>query len=198
VRDAWLRTATLRGPWTWAELKHQFRAFLPAAQSKTLCATLQQWGASPEDLAPLLRLVRAIVFSNAVHRAQMKGATWAAGTARNLHYKATPEVPGALRPLLDIVERVFSDLGQLLEWQFNPPIVLHERDAKNRPTHRTVRLSRLDETVREAVERARRELRWLREALRTDTQRSRGRKATLEAPRRCAARPGGGGQASSL
>jgi hypothetical protein len=188
VRDAWLRTATLRGPWTWAELKHQFRAFLPAAQSKTLCATLQQWGASPEDLAPLLRLVRAIVFSNAVHRAQMKGATWAAGTARNLHYKATPEVPGALRPLLDIVERVFSDLGQLLEWQFNPPIVLHERDAKNRPTHRTVRLSRLDETVREAVERARRELRWVREALRTDTQRSRGRKATLVQPYRVSAR----------
>jgi hypothetical protein len=60
VRDAWLRTATLRGPWTWAELKHQFRAFLPAAQSKTLCATLQQWGTSPEDLEALHRLVRDI------------------------------------------------------------------------------------------------------------------------------------------
>jgi hypothetical protein len=48
VRDAWLRTATPRGPGTWAELKRRFRAFLPAAQSKTLCATLQQWGASPE------------------------------------------------------------------------------------------------------------------------------------------------------
>jgi hypothetical protein len=66
--------------------------------------------------------------------------------------------------------------------------VLHERDAKNRPTHRTVRLSRLDETVREAVERARRELLWVREELRTDTQRSRGRKATLVQPYRVSAR----------
>ena len=114
VRDAWLHAATPRGPWTWAELKRQFRAFLPAAESKTLCATLQQWGASPEDLAPLLRLVKDITLSNAVHRAQMNRTTWAAGTARDPHYKLTREVPGVLRPLLDIVERVISDLERLI------------------------------------------------------------------------------------
>jgi len=66
----------------WAELKRQFRAFVPAAQSKTLCATLQQWGASPDALQPLLRMIRAIVVSNAVHRAEMKRGKWAAGTLR--------------------------------------------------------------------------------------------------------------------
>ena len=146
VRDAWLRTATPRGPWTWAELKRQFRAFLPAAQSKTLCATLQQWGASAEDLAPLLRLVGDITLSNAVHRAEMKRGQWAAGTARNPHYEGTPEEPGALRPLLDIVERVISDLERLIQWKFTPPIVLQELDAKHKPTRRRAHLSRLDES----------------------------------------------------
>jgi hypothetical protein len=182
MRDVWLRTATPRGPWTWAALKRQFRAFLPASQSKTLCATLQQWGASPEDLAPLLRLVRAITLSNAVHRAQMKGATWAAGTARDPHYKATPEVPGVLRPLRDHVERVFADLELLIQWEFTPPIVLQELDAKHTPTGRTERLVRLDEGMRAAVAKARTELLRVRELLRTDTQRPRGRKATLVQP----------------
>ena len=125
VRDAWLRTATPRGPRTWAELNRQFRAFLPAVQSKTLCATLQQWGASPEDLEPLLRLVRAIVFSNAVYRAALTRATWAAGTARDPHHKLTPEKPGALRPLLELLERVIAELEQLIQWEFTPPIVRH-------------------------------------------------------------------------
>jgi hypothetical protein len=123
VRDAWLHAATPRGPWTWAELKRQFRAFLPAAESKTLCATLQQ--SSPEDLAPLLRLVKDITLSNAVHRAQMNRTTWAAGTARDPHYKVAREVPGALRPLREIVERVIAELEQLIQWQFTQPIELH-------------------------------------------------------------------------
>jgi len=152
VRDAWLRTATPRGPWTWAELKRQFRAFLPAAQSKTLCATLQQWGASPDALQPLLRMIRAIVVSNAVHRAEMKRGKWAAGTARDPHYEGTPEEPGALRPLLDIVERVISDLERLIQWKFTPPIVLQELDAKHKPTRRRAHLSRLDEAIRETFE----------------------------------------------
>ena len=188
MRDAWLRTATPRGPWTWTEVKRQFRAFLPAAESTTLRATLQQWGASPEDLQPLLRLVRAIVFSNAVHRAQMKGATWAAGTARDPHYKATPEVPGALRPLRGRVERVIAELEQLIQWEFAPPIVLHEQDAQRTPTGRTVRLARLDEGMRAAFARARTELVSVREALRTDTLRPRGRKATLVQPYRVSSR----------
>jgi hypothetical protein len=188
VRDAWLRTATPRGPRTWAELKRQFRAFLPAAQSKTLCATLQRWGASPKDLAPLLRLLRAIVFSNAVHRAEKKGAKWAAGTARTPHYEETPEKPGALRPLLDIVERVISDLERLIQWTFTPPIVLQELDAKHKPTRRTAHLSRLDEAIRETFEKVRTELLWVRESLRKDKQRPRGRKATLVEPYRVSAR----------
>ena len=98
MRDPWLQQGPPRGPWTWAERRHQFRAFLPAAQSKALCTTLQQWGASADELEPLLRLVRAIVLSNAVRRAQIKDAKSAAGTARDPHHKLTPEEPGALRP----------------------------------------------------------------------------------------------------
>jgi hypothetical protein len=188
VRDAWLRTATPRGPGTWAELKRRFRAFLPAAQSKTLCATLQQWGASPEDLAPLLRLVRDITLSNAVHRAELKRGKWAAGTARDPHYEGTPEEPGALRPLRDIVERVISDLERLIQWKFTPPIVLQELDAKHKPTRRRAHLFRLDEAIRETFEKARKELLGVRESLRKDTQRPRGRKATLVQPYRVSAR----------
>jgi len=188
MRDAWLRTATPRGSWTWAALKHQFRAVVPAAQSKTLCATLQQWGASPEDLEPLLRLVRTIVFSNAVHRAELKGARWAAGTAREPHHKETPEVRGALRPLRDRVERVIAELEQLSQWEFTPPIVLHELDAEHKATHRTVRRARLDESICAAFAKARTELLWVRELLRRDTERSRGRKVTLVQPYRVSAR----------
>ncbi len=189
MRDAWLQRATPRGPWTWAELKRQFRVFVPAVESKTLCATLRQWGASPEDLEPLLRLVRAIVLSNAAHRADLTRATWAAGTARDPHHKPRPEQPGALRPLLDIVERVIAELERLIQWEFTPPIVLHEHDAKHKPTHRTVRLTRLDEGMRAVFAKARMELLWVRELLRRDTQRPRGRKATLVQPDRVSAVP---------
>ena len=189
MRDAWLQRATPRGPWTWAELKRQFRVFVPAVESKTLCATLRQWGASPEDLEPLLRLVRAIVLSNAAHRADLTRATWAAGTARDPHHKPRPEQPGALRPLLDIVERVIAELERLIQWEFTPPIVLHEHDAKHKPTHRTVRLTRLDEGIRAVFAKARMELLWVRELLRRDTQRPRGRKATLVQPDRVSAVP---------
>jgi len=170
-------------------LKRQFRVFVPAVESKTLCATLRQWGASPEDLEPLLRLVRAIVLSNAVHRAELTRATWAAGTARDPHHKPRPEQPGALRPLLDIVERVIAELERLIQWEFTPPIVLHEHDAKHKPTHRTVRLTRLDEGMRAVFAKARMELLWVRELLRRDTQRPRGRKATLVQPDRVSAVP---------
>lgn len=182
MRDSWLRKGTPRGPWTWAELKRQFRAFLPTVKAKTLCATLQQWGASPEHLEPLLRLVRDITLSNAVRRARLTRATWAAGTARDPYHKLTPEEPGALRPLLELVERVIAELEQLIQWQFTPPIVLHEQDAKHEPTQRMARLARLDEGVRAAFDRARTELLGVREMLRQDTQRPRGRKATLVQP----------------
>ena len=189
MRDAWLRTATPGGPWTWAERKRQFRAFVPAAVCTTLCETLQRWDASPEDLEPLLRLVRTIVFSNAVHRGQIKRAKWAAGTARNPHYEGTPEVPGALRPLRDRVERVIAELEQLSQWEFTPPIVRHELDAQHTPTQRTVRVTRLDQGVRAAFAKARADLLWVWEALRKDTERPRGRKATLVQPDRVSAVP---------
>jgi hypothetical protein len=185
VRDAWLQTATPRSPWTWAKLKRQFRALHAPAD---ICKTLQQWGASPDDLAPLLRLLRNIVVSNAVHRAQMKRAKRATGTARDPHYKETPEKPGTLHPLLAIVERVISDLEDLIQWEFDPPIELHELDATHKRTGRRVRLSRLDETVRETFGKARKELLWVRANLRTDTLRLRGRKATLVQPSRVSAR----------
>ena len=93
MRDSWLRKATPRAPWTWAELKRQFRALhIPA----DICETLQRWGASPDDLEPLLRVVRDIVFSNAVHHAAMKGAKWAAGTARDPEAKFGEELDGGI------------------------------------------------------------------------------------------------------
>jgi len=133
-------------------------------------------------------MVRDIVFSNAVHRAEAKRVKWTAGTARDPHHKFTPEEPGALRPLLDIVERVISDLERLIQWKFTPPIVLQELDAKHKPTRRRAHLSRLDEAIRETFEKARKELLWVRESLRKDTQRPRGRKATLVQPYRVSAR----------
>lgn len=185
-RDAWLSKATPRVPWTWAEQKRQFRALRVPAD---VCETLQRWSVSPSDLAPLLRLVRAIVFSNAVHRGERKHAKWAAGTARDPHYKGTPEEPGALRPLLDIIDRAIVDLEYLIQWEFTPPIELHELDATHKPTGRTVRLSRLDEAIRDAFGRARKELLWVREDLHADTQRPQGRKATLVEPSRVSTRP---------
>ncbi len=118
----------------------------------------------------------------------MKGVTWAAGTARDPHYKLTPEKPGALRPLRELVERVIAELEQLIQWQFTPPIVLHERDAKHTKTHRTVRLTRLDEAIRETFAKARTELLGVRAMLRQDTQGPRGRKATLVQPYQVSAR----------
>ncbi len=185
MRDAWLHKVTPRRPWTWAELKRHFRVLGVPAH---VCETFQEWGGSPDDLAPLLRLVSAIVFSNAVHRAELKRARWAAGMARDPHYKRTPEKPGALHPLLDLVERVIADLKRLIQWRFRPPIVLHELDAKLTPTGRKVRLSRLDEALRETFSKARQELLGVRENLRKDTQRRRGQKATLVQPYRVSTR----------
>jgi hypothetical protein len=85
-------------------LKRRFRAFLPAAQSKTLCATLQQWGASPEDLAPLLRMVRAIVVSNAVHRAE---------TDREPHRVSFAAALEPLKVRRQLLERFFGGHGMI-------------------------------------------------------------------------------------
>jgi hypothetical protein len=167
-------------------LKRHFRVLRVPAH---VCETLQQWGASPDDLKPLLRLVRVIAVSNAIHRAEMKRATWAAGTARDPHYKLTPEKPGALRPLLDVVEQVIADLERLIQWRFTPPIVLQKLDANLKPTGRTVRLTRLDEALRETFGKARQELLWVRANLRQATQRPRGRKAKLVQPFRISALP---------
>jgi len=160
-------------------MKRQFRVLRVPAH---VCETLQRWGASPDDLKPLLRLVRVIVVSNAVHRAELKRATWAAGTARDPHYKLRPEKPGALHPLLDIVERMIADLESLIQWKFTPPIVLHELNPKLKPTHRRVRLTRLDEALRETFGKAQQELLRVRANLRKDTHRPRGSKATLVQP----------------
>ena len=185
MRDAWLHKAP-RGPVTWAGLKRHFRGLRVAAP---VCETLQPWGASPDDLKPLLRLVRDIVMSNAVYRVEMTRAKRAAGVAREPHYKATPEEPGVLRPLRDSIERVVADLERLSRWKFTPPIELLELDAKLRPTGRTVQLSRLDEAICEAFGKARKELLWVLEELRKDTRRPQGRKAILVQPRPVSTRP---------
>jgi hypothetical protein len=181
-RDAWLQKTPPRGPWTWAKRTRQFGAFIPKAECKALCQTLEQWGVSPDNVEPLVRVLRRIVLSNAVHRAQRKAAKWAAGTARDPHYKDTPEKPGALRPILNIVERVIADLEQVINWTFRPAIMLEERDAQHKPTGRTVQLARLDETIRSTCAKARNEVVGIRRLLRRDAQRLRGRKATLVWP----------------
>jgi hypothetical protein len=146
---------------------------------KNVCQTLQQWATSPATLEPLLRLIRAIVFSTAVHQARTTQARRAAGRARDSHYARTPEEPGALRPIRELVDRVVADLERLITWQFTPPIELHELDAKLTPTGRIVRL---DEGLRDAFETARSALLGVQEQLHDVTDRHRGRKATLVQP----------------
>jgi hypothetical protein len=176
MRDSWLQRGARRGRRTSAD---QMRQLQTLGVPKDVGQTLQQWAASPATLEPLLRLIRDIVFSNAVHRARMTEVRRAAGRARDPHYKQTPEEPGALRPLRELVDRVVADLGRLITWQFTPPIELHELNAKFKPTGRIVRVARLDEGMREAFETARSALLGVQAMLHHVTDRSRGRKATL-------------------
>jgi len=85
------------------------------------------------------------------------------------------------------VDRVVADLERLINWQFTPPIELHELNAKLEPTDRIVRVARLDEGVRETFETARRALLGVQAMLHDVTDRSRGRKATLVQPFRVSA-----------
>src|SRR5712691_11876823 len=103
MRDAWLTQGTPRRPRTWAQQRRRFRALRVPDE---VMETVQHWARSPDTLEPLLRLAQNIAFSNAVHRARAKDLRWAAGTARDPHYKVTPEHPGALSPILELVERV--------------------------------------------------------------------------------------------
>jgi hypothetical protein len=179
MRDSWLQQGARRGRRTSAEQTRQLRALGVPAH---VCATLQQWAASPDTLEPLLRLIRDIVFSNAVHRARTTQARRAAGRARDPHYKQTPEDPGVLRPIRQRVDRLVAELERLINWRFTPPIELHELDAKLKPTGRIARLARLDEGLRDAFDTARRALLGVRATLRDVTDRHRGRKATLVQP----------------
>jgi hypothetical protein len=176
MRDSWLQQGAPRGRRTSAEQARQLRVL---RVPKNVCQTLKQWAASPDALEPLLRLIRAIVFSNAVHRARMTQARWVAGWARDPHYTGTPEEPGALRPIRELVDRVVADLERLSAWQFTPPIEFQELDAQLKPTGR---IARLDEGMRDAFETARSALLGVRAALHEVTDRRRGRKATLVQP----------------
>jgi len=186
MRDAWLRQGASRRPVTWAQQQRRFRALRVPHE---VFVTVKRWAGSPDTLEPLHRVIRDIVLSNAVHRARTKGARRVAGTARDPHYTLTPEHPGALRPIRDSVERVVADLERLIHWRFTPPIELHELNATLTPTGRVVRLSRLDETIRDAFETARTTLLPIRATLREATERRRGRKATLVQPFRVSATP---------
>jgi hypothetical protein len=179
MRDSWLQRGAQRDRRTSADQMRQLRVL---RVPKDVCQTLQQWAASPATLDPLLRLIRDIVFSNAVHRARMTEGRRAAGRARDPHYKQTPEEPGALRPIRELVDRVVAHLERLITWQFTPPIELHELDAKLKPTGRIVRVARLDEGMREAFETARSALLGVQAMLHDVTDRHRGRKATLVQP----------------
>ena len=179
MRDSGLRQGTRRRARTWADQKRQFRALRVPDE---VVDTIQPWAGAPDKVQPLLRLVREIFFSNAVHRARTKSARVVAGAARDPHYKQRPEQPGVLSPLLKIVDRVVADLERLIDWKFTPPIERHEVDAKLRPTGRIVHLSRLDETLRAVFERARTALMPMQAELREATRRRRGRKAVLVHP----------------
>jgi len=184
MRDAWLQRGARRGRRTSTEQMRELRAL---RMSDEVRETLQQWAASPATLEPLLRLIRNIVFSNAVHQARTTQARRVAGRARDPHYAHTPEEPGALRPIRELVDRVVADLERLITWQFTPPIERHELDAKLKPTGRIVRLARLDEGLRDAFDTARRALLGVRVTLHEATERHRGRKSTLVHPFRVSA-----------
>jgi hypothetical protein len=176
--DPWLKRGARRGGRTAAE---QMRHLRVLRVPKDVCQTLQQWATSTATLEPLLRLIRAIVFSNAVHQARTTQARRAAGRARDPHYARTPEEPGALRPVRERVDRVVADIERLINWQFTPPIEFHELDAKLKPTGRIVGVQ-LDEGMRDALETARSALLGVRATLHEVTDRHRGRKVTLVQP----------------
>ena len=90
--------------WRPGQVSHDEATF----QAKTLCETLQQWGASPEDLAPLLRMVRAIVVSNAVHRAE---------TDREPHRASFAAALEPLKVRRQLLERFFEGHGMILRRQ---------------------------------------------------------------------------------
>src|SRR5262249_43903767 len=103
MRDSWLQQGTRRRARTWADQKRQFRALRVPDEVADI---IQPWARAPDKVQPLLRLLRDIVFSNAVHRARTNAARWAACTARDPHHAQRPEQPGALSPLTAIVDRV--------------------------------------------------------------------------------------------
>src|SRR4029453_1543965 len=65
MRDPWLQRGARRR--TSAEQTRQLRVLRIPNEVRE---TLQQWAASPAALEPLLRLIRAIVVSNAAHQAR--------------------------------------------------------------------------------------------------------------------------------
>jgi hypothetical protein len=182
--DSWLKRRARRGGRTSAERARQFQGL---GVPEDVCRTLQQWAVSPDTLEPLLRLIRDIVFSNAVHRARMARERRLAGRARDPHYTEEPEEPGTLRPLRQLVDRMVADLKQLITGQLATPIELQELDAKHERTGRTVYRSQLDEGLREAVESAGSALMDLQAKLHEATDRHRGRKPTLVQPFRVSA-----------
>jgi len=181
MRDPWLQRGARRR--TSAEQTSQLRVLRIPNEVRE---TLQQWATSPAALEPLLRLIRDILFSNAVHQAHMTGARRIAGRARDPHYKQTLEEPGVLWPIRQRVDRVVADLEWLISWRFTPPIERHELDAKLKPI-RTVRSNRLDKGMHDAFETARSALLEVQGQLHQVTDRSRGRKATLVQPFRVSA-----------
>jgi hypothetical protein len=176
MRDPWLQRGARRR--TSAEQTRQLRVLRIPNEVRE---TLQQWAASPAALEPLLRLIRAIVVSNAAHLARAKQARRIAGRARDPHYKQTPEEPGVLWPIRQRVDRVVADLEWLISWRFTPPIERHELDAKLKPTGRIV-YAQLDAGMRAAFATARSALLAVRATLHDVTDRHRGRKVTLVQP----------------
>src|SRR5215831_17647439 len=180
--DRWLHKEAPRGSRSGEKGYGELRAVRVPPR---VISTLKGWVTSPEQVRPLARLIRDMLFANAYYHAQQKQARWAAGAARDPHYKQSPEDPGALGPLRRLVDEVIASLETLIDWPF-PPIELKELDAKLRPTGRNMKLSRLDENRRRTFEIARQALLGIQRELHEATRRPRGRKARLVKPFRVA------------
>jgi len=100
----------------------------------------------------------------------------AAERGKRAHWTREVVERGALATF-EASQAIWEHLRGLLRPDWPTPL-----NAKITPTGRTELLSRLDEAMREAFEKARQELPGVRAQLRKDTRRARGHKATLVRP----------------
>jgi len=117
AQDRWLHKKAPRGSRSAEKVYGELRAMRVPPR---VISTLEGWGTSPEQVRPLARLIRGMIFAKVYYDAQQKRARWAAGTARDPHYKQSPEDPGALGPRWWVwfIPPVFALLGLLQQFHY--------------------------------------------------------------------------------